>query len=126
MAGAMTAAVGGAKIGETIANGTLKYEKKLYQEKITEMEGYRTQLNSHFDKLQSLKARISTFCNDSNGETMTQTIEKASEQVKASSERVDKVITACKNSIEVLDNSKLNASGILEDALGLLNGISDL
>ena len=47
MAGIAAAALGGIKMGEAIANGTLKYEKKLYEEKITEMEGYRTQLNSH-------------------------------------------------------------------------------
>lgn len=126
MAGVAAAALGGIKIGEAIANGTLKYEKKLYEDKITEMEGYRTQLNAHFDKLQALKARISTFCNDSNGEKMTRTIEKASEKVQASSERVDKVITACKNSIEILEQNKMQASESLEKAIGLLDGISDL
>ena len=57
---------------------------------------------------------------------MTRVIEKASEKVKVSSERVDKVINACKNSIEILEENKLQASESLEKAIGLLDGISDL
>lgn len=127
---AITAAIGAAKvgvdIGEAIANGKLNYEKSKYLEKIEEMEGYRTQLNSRLENLRALKARIPSFWNDENSEKMMMAIDKTIEKVVLISERVEKVIQACKNSVEILDKNKLTAGEKLGDVLDMLNGISDL
>ena len=56
----------------------LKYTQSTYDAKITELEGYLSQLQDHYDRLEALKADMYNFWNDDNsikaGEALTTTM----------------------------------------------------
>lgn len=122
-------------IGTTVAittvatgaiNGVLEFEKDHYERKLSDMEGYNKDLNNHLSTLEGLRDKIKTFWDDENAEKNIRLIETSISKVKESSDRVQKIIDACKGTIEILDDSKVSASEIIDQAINAVASVTDL
>lgn len=101
----------------------LKYTQSTYDAKITELEGYLSQLQDHYDRLEALKADMYNFWNDDNsikaGEALTTTMR----QVNNAMQRTTDMLNFYRNSVSKLSGASSTVSGALEDALGVLGNL---
>ncbi len=116
----------GEEIGSVLTDGVLAYDKIQYERRITQLEGYNRQLNQHLSTLEGYKKEIGNFWNDSEADEARKLIDINIQKIMLASERVEKVITASKGCVEVLDEAKGKAKEQLDDAISKISVFDNL
>lgn len=98
----------------------IKYTKAQYQAKISELEGYYSQLEQHLARMQELKSQMFNFWDDSNAQTTGQILAIQIRSVQNAMDRTTDTLTFYKSAIEKLDGANLSVSDLLGDALSIL------
>ena len=101
----------------------IKYTKAQYQAKITELESYSQQLEQHLSRMEGLKEKMFQFWDDPNARTVGQVLNIQIRQVRNATTRTNDLLTFYRTSVEKLDASGGLASGLLEEAMGILTGL---
>ena len=103
----------------------LKYSKAQYMAKITELEGYYAQLQSHLTRMEDLKSQMFQFWNDKNAQTTGQILAIQIRSVRSAMDRTNDMLTFYKSAVEELGGTDNALGGMLQDALSMLTGIGE-
>lgn len=106
--------------GKILTSGMLKYTKSVYEDKITELEGYNNRLNQHLQTLESLKSQIPGFWGASAGAKTVQALALTIEEVRSASERTANLRQIYRNTVEELDKQDILSEANLDAALEVL------
>ncbi len=98
----------------------VKYTKAQYAEKLAELEGYYSQLNTHLSTMQGLKEQMYQFWDDENARSTGNVLASEIRQVKNAMDRTNDLIIFYKGSIEKLDEANLGAGSVVGEALDIL------
>ena len=93
----------------------IKYTKSHYEKKISLMEEYAAQLESHIQNLESLKEKLKNTWDDENGLEYYR--------------QINKLIQSCRNANTRIDNMRvvwLDASGEMSKTEGLVSETVDI
>lgn len=99
---------------------TVRYTKAQYTAKISELEGYYSQLESHLSTMENLKEQMYQFWDDENARTTGTALASEIRQVKNSMDRTKDMLTFYKSAIEKLDGANIAVGSTISDALGIL------
>lgn len=116
----------GLGIGVGIDIAMLHYTKAQYEEKLNELEQMDARLDSHLDKLTTLKSQIPSFWEDENGSEAVSSLNEAITNVTNASNQTKHLIQACKNIVEELDSKEGEVSTLLEDSKNILSNLNDI
>ena len=98
----------------------VKYTKAQYTAKITELEGYYSQLTTHLTRMEALKEKIYSFWDDANAQTAGLALNKQIRDVKNAMDTTNELLTFYKSAVEKLEGANIKVSDILGDILGVL------
>lgn len=101
----------------------IKYAKKDYLAKITELEGYHKQLTEHLAKMQDLKGDIGKFWESEGASTTAELLAIQIRATERTMAQVEDNLTFYRTIIDKLDGADLNASEMLRDALAVVSGV---
>jgi uncharacterized protein YukE len=101
----------------------IKYTKAQYEAKISELDGYRDQLQTHLDRMEGLKDQINQFWDDDNARETYRTLTTEIRQVRNAMDRTDDALNFYKSAIEKLDGANINAGSTIAEALGILGNL---
>jgi len=101
----------------------VNYTAAQYQAKITELEGYYSQLENHLSTMENLKNSMFDFWNDANAQEAGQSLAAEIRQVRNAMDRTSDMLTFYKSAVEKLDGANINVTSLLQDALSLLSGL---
>ena len=99
---------------------TIKYTKGQYLAKLTELENYYSQLDTHLTRLKELKDQMYNFWDDSNAQKTGLILSQQIRYVQTTMDHVNYAITLYKSTVEKLDGANLNVGDILDTVLSLL------
>lgn len=102
---------------------SVKYTKAQYEAKIAELEGYYMQLEEHLARMEDLKSQMFNFWDDSNAQMVGQVLAVEIRSVRTAMDRTKDMLIFYKSAVEKLDGANLSASGLLQDALGILSSL---
>ena len=98
----------------------VRYTKAQYQAKITELQGYYSQLESHLSTMEGLKEQMYQFWDDENARTTGTALASEIRQVKNAMDRTKDMLSFYKGSIEKLDAANISVGSTITEALGIL------
>ena len=101
----------------------VKYTQAQYNAKITELEGYQSQLEQHLNRMEGLRDNMYTFWDDPNARTAGQMLGIQIRQVRNAMDRTTDLLTFYKTAVEKLDGSNLSASSMISEAISVLEGL---
>ena len=101
----------------------INYTKAQYEAKVSELEGYYSQLSDHLSKMEDLKNRMYQFWDDENARTTGKMLEIEIRQVRNSMERTKDILNFYKSSIAKLDSSNSAINNTLQEAISILTGL---
>lgn len=101
----------------------LRYDKYLYEEKINELQGCLTKLESHRSELERLKNEISKFWNDDAGQKVHLIMDTHVRHITSIQRQCQDQITFYKNAIAKFDATKEVTDALLETALKIVVGL---
>lgn len=101
----------------------LKYTKAQYTAKITELEGYLNQLQTHKEKMETLKGDMFNFWDDPNARKAGEALAVQIRQVENAMTRTHDMLIFYQKSVDQLGGTDSAIGGLLEDALGILGAI---
>lgn len=99
---------------------TVRYTKGQYQAKITELQGYYSQLESHLSNMEGLKEKMYQFWDDENARTTGTALASEIRQVKNAMDRTRDMLTFYKGAIDKLDATNISVGSTITDALDVL------
>ncbi len=102
---------------------TVKYTQAQYNAKLTELEGYHSQLASHLQTMESLKSSMYQFWNDDNARKTGEALAAEIRQVKNAMTRTSDLITFYKSSVERMNAANSSAGSVVGEALDVLKKI---
>ena len=119
--GAMLAssAVAASKIGAMAVN----FQKGKCEEKIAELEGLVARLENHQTKLVSLKNRIPAFWEDDRANAVKAALDRTMEDVNDKMITAKDLIITYKAAVEGFEKAEEYATGLIQDALGILESL---
>lgn len=98
----------------------VRYTKAQYQTKITELQGYYSQLESHLSTMEGLKEQMYQFWDDENARTTGTALASEIRQVKNAMDRTKDMLSFYKGAIEQLDAANISVGSTITEALGIL------
>ncbi len=101
----------------------IKYTKAQYTAKITELEGYQSQLSQHLTRMEGLRDNMYSFWNDPNARTAGQMLSIQIRQVRNAMDRTADLLIFYKTAVEKLDASNVSGSSMISEAISVLEGL---
>lgn len=102
---------------------TIKYTKSQYLSKITELEGYYAQLETHLNRMSELKEQMFNFWNDEKAQKAGLILNSQIRQVKSTMDQVSSSLIFYKSTVEKLDGADINALDLIEGAISMINSL---
>lgn len=102
---------------------TVKYTKAQYTAKISELESYYSQLETHLNTMEGLKDQMYQFWDDANARETGNALTTEIRQVRNAMDRTNDMLTFYKSAVDKLDGANLSVGGTITDALGILGKI---
>ena len=106
-----------------IAAMAVNFKKEKCEEKIAELEGLVARLENHQTKLVSLKNRIPAFWEDDRANAVKAALDRTMEDVNKKMITAKDLIITYKAAVEGFEKAEEYATGLIQDALGLLNSL---
>ena len=101
-------------------NVVIHYTKAQYTAKITELEGYLAQLETHLSRMEGLKEKMYTFWDDDNARTAGLVLSNEIRDVKNAMDTTQEMLTFYKSAVEKLEGANIGVSDMLGELLALL------
>lgn len=98
----------------------IKYDKALYEAKITELQGYWNQLDGHLATMKDLKKQMFEFWNDETSEKVGLTLSEKIRVVKSTMDQTQQTIDFYRAAVQKLEGSNIGALGAADDALSIV------
>ena len=122
----MSGIIGAALIaGNALKNFLFNYTKNEYEQKIGELDGLITKLNTHLDNLTSLRNQVPGFWEDEKAQATVRTLDVNIQKVRRNMETAKALSDTFKKTVSELDGSQNVLGGLIEDAQGILNSIGE-
>lgn len=106
-----------------IIEGTLRYQKNVYQQRVSSLDNLTAALKNHLDRLNGYKAELPSIWQDEESARMISIIETMINQITKTMNNVERSSIAMKDIVSNMDTKTQAADDIMDDAskfLGLL------
>ena len=123
MAGAIAAIATGLDIGTSVSRVILKYDKNVYNNRISEIKGYREKFGGHLDTLSGYRTRLTQAWDDEVSKTYVKAIDKETKAVQNAIEQADNTVKALEEIMKGINDSIGMADKVddIKGALDVLN-----
>lgn len=101
----------------------IKYTQAQYKAKITELEGYESELESHLEKLKDLRSQMFNFWEDQNAQEVGNVLNLEIRSVERMMAQTKDSLRFYRSSVDKLSGADVSAASMIKDALGLLSGL---
>lgn len=112
---------GGAWAGEAV----LKFDAKVYEEKIAELDSLKKDLDGHLDILRGMKDEIPGFSLDEHGDRLASLVQKWIDSIGEANRKIDVMRRTLENAKEQLEGSLNEMDGKLDDANSLVDAVQN-
>ena len=112
-------AVTASKIGAMMVN----FKKDRCEKKIAELEGLIARLENHQTKLENLKNRIPAFWEDDRATAVKKALDRTMGDVSKKMTTAKELVVTYKAAMEGFEKAEEYATGLVEDALGILESL---
>lgn len=98
----------------------IKYDKGVYQAKVTELKSYHKELDTHLTKLKELREQMFQFWDDDEAQKVGQVLNQMIRRVENAMGMTNDQIRLYESSIEKFDAANISAGQSIDDALSIL------
>lgn len=99
---------------------SILYDKVVYTDKISELEGYYSQLQGHLSTLEGYKEQMYQFWEDDKARTTGEALASMIRQVKNSMDSTQNMLNFYKRTVEKFDGTEKAIDESLQDVFGIL------
>ena len=103
----------------------IKYEKGVYQAKITQLEGHHAQLQIHLDNMQVLRNKLTEFWDDQRAQATLKVLDEQIRAVKITMTQTSTEISVLKSTVEKLGGLESKQDRELEAAFRTVEAVAD-
>ena len=103
----------------------VKYEKGIYQAKITQLEGHHGQLNTHLNNMETLRDKLTQFWDDARAQSTLKILNEQIRAVKLTMTQTATEINVLKNTVEKLGGLESKQDQELETAFRVVEAAAD-
>ena len=121
----MGAVAAGGIIGKAVSGYMFNYTKSVYEAKISELEGLISRLNEHLTTMENLRSQLPHFWDDENAQKTCKALDDTITRTKQEMATAESLTRIYRATVDSLDRSKDKVKNLVDDALGLLRGLSD-
>lgn len=103
----------------------IKYEKSVYQAKISQLEGHHNQLNTHLGNMENLRNKLTEFWDDKNAQATLKVLNEQIRAVKVTMTQTATEISVLKSTVEKLGGLDSKQEQELDTAFKTLEAVAD-
>lgn len=103
----------------------IKYDKGLYQAKITELEGYHAQLKNHLTNMEALKSKMFNFWEDEKAQSAGRLLSEEIRNVNGTMSDTAVEISVLKGTVEKMGGLDKKQEQELDNAFRALETVAD-
>lgn len=111
-------------VGTVAAEEVLKYDRGVYEERLSELESIKDELDQHLDNLVSMKGELPGFWNDMLGNSLSDTAQQWINNIQEASDKLQSMIATTEDLIQGLDATLGTADSTLQDVHTAANAVS--
>ena len=111
-------------IGTIAGEEVLKYDRGVYEERLTELKSIQQELAQHLDNLLNLKNEIPGFWDDMLGESLSATTQQWINNIKEADDKLQSMISTTEDLIAGLDETLGSADSTFEEVKAAASAIS--
>lgn len=115
---------GAVGVGLAASGIIIKYQKSIYDKKITELKGYANELDGHLTVLEGYKSEVRNFWKDDTGDNYVHIIEEQIQQLKTARQRVDGLSNLYDELKAALDSAKNTVTEKVQDIKGIVAALT--
>lgn len=117
---------GAVGLGVAISGIIIKFQKSVYDEKISVLQGYATELDNHLNILKGYKGAIPGFWNDETGKDFERVIDEQINQLTVARQRVEDLSHLYDNLKSTLDKSRNVVKEKVDEITGIVGALTGL
>lgn len=120
--------IGAVGAGVAISGIIIKFQKSVYDKKISELKGYANKLDSHLTTLQGYKQQIINFWKDKTGDEYVRAIDKQIQQLTTARQRVEdlsNLYDELKAALDSAQNTVTEKVNEISSIVGSLTGMTE-
>lgn len=113
-------------IGTVAAEGVLKYDRGVYEERLAELRRIKQELDQHLETLVSIKGELPGFWDDMLGDKLSSTTQQWINNIQEADRKLQSMISTTEGLIADLDATLGNADSTLQDVHSAASAVSGL
>ncbi len=102
----------------------IKYEKGVYQAKISQLEGHHGQLNTHLSNMENLRNKLTQFWDDARAQSTLKVLNEQIRAVKLTMTQTATEIAVLKSTVEKLGGLESKQDQELDTAFKVVEAVS--
>jgi len=113
-------------VGVVAGEAVLKYDRGVYEERLTELKSIKQELDQHLETLSSMKGELPGFWDDVLGESLSGTAQQWIDNITEASNKLQSMIATTEELIEGLDTRLGEADATLQGVKSAASAVSGL
>lgn len=114
----------GWNIGTISGAAILKYDRGIYEERLTELKSIKKELDQHLETLKSIKGELPGFWDDKLGNSLSATTQQWINNVEEGSEKLQSMISTTEDLIAELEKSLNSGAETLQEVNAAASAVS--
>lgn len=116
--------IGAVRVGLKTSGIIIKYQKSIYDKKISELKGYANDLDSHLTTLESYKKELPNFWKDETGNEYVRVIDEQIRQLETARKRVEDLSNLYDELKSALDSAQQTVKEKVDDITGIVGALT--